>query len=111
MKTNDAVRSLAALAQDTRLSVFRLLVQVGEEGLAAGALADRLGVANATLSFHLKEMSNAGLIRARQESRHIYYSANYPAMNELLEYLTENCCQGIPCSVKTPCCEPEKESR
>lgn len=93
------------------MSVFRLLVQAGQAGIAAGMLAEHLGVANATLSFHLKELTHAGLIRARQESRHIYYSANYSAMNALLQYLTENCCRGVPCVAEVSCCEPEKEER
>ncbi len=111
METNDAVRLLAALAQETRLSVFRLLVQAGGAGLAAGALAQRLGVANATLSFHFKELTHAGLISSRQEGRYIYYSANYAAMNDLLQFLTDNCCQGVPCLSEASCCEPEKEPR
>lgn len=111
METNDAVRLLAALAQETRLSVFRLLVQAGGAGLAAGALAERLGVANATLSFHFKELTHAGLISSRQEGRYIYYSANYAAMNTLLQYLTENCCQGVPCLPEASCCESEQEPR
>lgn len=111
MKAGSIVRALAALAQETRLGIFRLLVQAGDEGISAGVLAERLGVANATLSFHLKELANSGLIGARQESRHIYYSANYAAMNTLLQYLTENCCQGVPCLPEVPCCEPEKEPR
>ncbi len=111
METIDAVRSLGALAQETRLSVFRLLVQAGTAGLAAGALAERLGVANATLSFHFKELAHAGLICSRQEGRYIYYSANYAAMNDLLQFLTENCCQGVQCLSPAPCCEPAKESR
>ncbi len=111
MKDGSIVRVLAALAQETRLGIFRLLVQAGDEGISAGMLAERLGVANATLSFHLKELANSGLIGARQESRHIYYSANYAAMNALLQYLTENCCQGVQCLSPPPCCEPEKEPR
>lgn len=99
MKIKDVIAALAALAQETRLAIFRALVQQGPEGLAAGALADKLGVANATLSFHLKELSHAGLIGARQEGRFIYYAANYTAMNKLLAYLTENCCQGSDCGV------------
>jgi DNA-binding transcriptional ArsR family regulator len=98
MKTKAAVQSLAALAQETRLSIYRALVEQGPSGLAAGALAERLGVANATLSFHLKELANAGLIVPRQDGRFIYYAANYDAMSALLEYLTANCCAGEPCS-------------
>jgi ArsR family transcriptional regulator len=110
MEINQATRALAALAQETRLGAFRLLVQAGEAGISAGALAERLGVANATLSFHLKELSNAGLIRARQESRHIYYSADFAAMNTLLQFLTENCCNGVPCAPEAVCCETIRET-
>ena len=107
MKLNTAVKALSALAQDTRLSLFRRLVQAGEPGLSAGQIAKELNIPNATLSFHLKELSHAGLITARQESRFIYYSANFKAMNELLGFLTENCCSGASCGVETPCCEED----
>ena len=93
MKTTQAVEILAALAQETRLSIFRALVQAGEAGLAAGRIAEVVGTPASTLSFHLKELSAAGLVRARQDGRFIYYSANYPAMNDLLGVLTEKCCQ------------------
>ncbi|MEN3813657.1 metalloregulator ArsR/SmtB family transcription factor [Chromobacterium piscinae] len=101
METKNAVTLLAALAQDTRLAIYRLLVQQGPEGLAVGQIGERLAVANATLSFHLKELSHAGLVQARQEGRFIYYSANYEQMNALLGFLTENCCRGEAC---TPAC-------
>lgn len=94
MELATAVDRLSALAQASRLSLFRLLVQQGPEGLAAGEIAQRLGLAPATLSFHLKELSNAGLLRARQEGRFIYYAPDFEAMNALLAYLTENCCAG-----------------
>lgn len=96
MKTDQAVAALAALAQETRLSVFRLLVQQGAAGLAAGEIAAALGVAPATLSFHLKELAHAGLVNARQQGRFIYYAADFDAMNRLLDFLTENCCGGDP---------------
>ena len=111
MESSDAVRSLAALAQETRLAAFRLLVEAGEGGLSAGVLAERLGVPGATLSFHLKELARAGLIQARPESRYIYYTADYGAINGLLQYLTENCCGGVPCLPSQPCCAPSEESR
>ncbi|NOT13488.1 MAG: helix-turn-helix transcriptional regulator [Methylococcaceae bacterium] len=107
MKINTAVQALAALAQETRLSIFRILVQTGETGLSAGQIAKAMGIPNATLSFHLKELTHAGLITARQESRFIYYAANFPAMNELLGFLTENCCAGDPCGSVTACCDGE----
>jgi ArsR family transcriptional regulator, arsenate/arsenite/antimonite-responsive transcriptional repressor len=98
MKSNDAVVALAALAQETRLNVYRLLVQQGESGLAAGEIAARLDVSPATLSFHLKELSHAGLVRSRQEGRFVYYAADFAAMTRLLAYLTENCCgDGVSC--------------
>ena len=94
MKTAEAVKALAALAQDTRLAIYRMLVQRGHDGLPAGTVAERLDVPAATLSFHLKELANAGMIESRQDGRFVYYSANYSRMNGLLEYLSENCCQG-----------------
>ena len=92
MESTDAIRALGALAQDTRLGVFRLLVQQGPSGMAAGEVAEHLAIAPATLSFHLKELSHAGLVTSRQEGRFIFYAANFTAMNDLLAYLTENCC-------------------
>jgi ArsR family transcriptional regulator len=94
MKIDAAVTRLAALAQASRLAVFRLLVQKGPDGMAAGEIAERLKVAPNTLSFHLKELSNAGLLTSRQEGRFIYYAPDFKAMNGLLAYLTENCCAG-----------------
>lgn len=118
MKTKEAVTALAALAQDTRLSVFRLLVQAGPEGLAAGAIGDHVGVAPATLSFHLKELSHAGLVASRQDGRFVYYSADYACMAALMTFLTQNCCQGMPdecLSVMETalggCCAPAPTSR
>jgi len=99
MQDKSVVRSLAALAQQTRLAIFRLLVEQGPEGLAAGELADRLKLAGATLSFHLKELAHAGLVDARQAGRFIYYSANYRTMNGLVDFLTRNCCQGSTCDI------------
>ena len=109
METNNAIKALTALAQETRLTIFRLLVQIGETGLSAGELAKELNIPNATLSFHLKELVHSELIIARQESRFIYYSANFSTMNALINYLTENCCVGIPCHPVAGCCD-EKNS-
>jgi ArsR family transcriptional regulator, arsenate/arsenite/antimonite-responsive transcriptional repressor len=92
MKTPDAVKALGALAQESRLDVFRLLVRKGSAGMAAGELSDHFGLPPATMSFHLKELSNAGLIVSRRESRSIIYSANYAHMQTLLDFLVENCC-------------------
>ena len=100
MESNTAVEALAALAQGSRLQVYRLLVQAGPEGLAASELAERLGIPANTLSFHLKTLSHADLVLARQEGRFIYYSANYEQMNVLLGFLTENCCGGRTCVPK-----------
>jgi len=94
MKTKLIVSQLASIAQEARLEIFRLLVQAGSEGLAAGSIGESLAIPPSTLSFHLKELSNAGLINSKQVSRFIYYSANYAAMESLIGYLTENCCAG-----------------
>jgi DNA-binding transcriptional ArsR family regulator len=102
MKTAEAVKALAALAQDTRLAVYRLLVQQGPQGMSAGAIAERLDLPAATLSFHLKELANAGMAQSRQDGRFVYYSANYDRMNRLLGYLTENCCQCVDASACMP---------
>lgn len=97
MESESAVAALAALAQDSRLQVYRLLVRAGPEGRAASELAEALAIPANTLSFHLKTLSHAGLVHSRQKSRFIYYSANYQQMNELLGFLTENCCGGGGC--------------
>jgi predicted transcriptional regulator len=104
--TKQALAALAALAQETRLGIFRLLVETGPEGLQVGAIAERLSLANATLSFHLKELSHAGLIVAAPNGRAIIYSANFSAMDELISYLTENCCAGASCAT-TVACKPK----
>lgn len=98
MKEADAVRSLAALAQALRLRLFRALVVAGPEGLTPGALAEHLGVAGNTLSFHLKELTHAGLVTQERQGRNLIYRASFATMNELLGYLTENCCEGAACS-------------
>lgn len=98
MLTKSAITALAALAQESRLAIFRLLVTVGPEGLAASKIAEQLEVPSSSLSFHLKELSHAGLIVAQQDGRFIIYSANFTAMNELIAFLTESCCAGEPCA-------------
>lgn len=99
MEPTDVVKGLAALAQPLRLEVFRALVVVGESGLTPGAMQAGLGVPPATLSFHLKELVNAGLVTQERASRHLIYRAHFSHMNALLGYLTQNCCQGAPCAV------------
>jgi ArsR family transcriptional regulator, arsenate/arsenite/antimonite-responsive transcriptional repressor len=99
MKSNTVVRALGALAHESRLAIFRALVVAGPEGLAAGDIAQQLGVSPSGLSFHLKDLSHAGLVDARQDGRFIFYSANFNAMSGLIGFLTENCCEGRTCSM------------
>ncbi len=94
-----AVRSLAALAQPHRLEAFRALVAVGVEGLTPGAIAGQIGASNSALSFHLKELTHAGLVSCEPRGRNLIYRANFEQMNDLLAYLTEHCCQGTACQV------------
>jgi len=104
MNTKLVVSQLASIAQEARLEIFRLLIQAGAEGLAAGSISDSLAIPPSTLSFHLKELSHAGLITSRPASRFIYYAANYAAMQSLIGYLTENCCAGEQrCCPETLC--------
>jgi len=105
MEKSDAIVALAALAQGSRLDVFRLLVQAGTGGMAAGQIAERLGVPANTLSFHLNQLRHAGLVRFRRESRSLIYAAEYEAMNGLLSYLTENCCQGDAAGCDVGACD------
>lgn len=102
MDATQVVTALAALAQPTRLAIYRLLVVCGKDGMAAGQIAEKLAVSPATLSFHFKTLSHAGLIESRQASRFVYYTANFAAMNAMLAYLTENCCTGEACGVSNP---------
>lgn len=103
METRQAISALGALAQESRLAVFRLLVQAGPAGLAASRIAEHVGIAPSSLSFHLKELSHAGLVSARQEGRFVIYAANFDAMNALVGFLTDNCCDGNPCSPGRDC--------
>ena len=98
MDLNAAVVALGALAQEHRLALFRLLVQAGDDGLPAGTIAEKLGVPNSSLSFHLAQLRGAGLITQERQQRSLIYRANYPAMNALVDYLTENCCAGADCA-------------
>ena len=108
MEKKGALAALAGLAQESRLDVFRLLVEQGPEGLSAGEIAEKLRIANATLSFHLKELSHAGLVVPRQDGRFIFYAANFTTMNGLVGYLTENCCRGASCDIA---CAPKSLSK
>lgn len=105
MNNHAVVAALAALAQESRLAVFRLLVQAGPEGMAATRIADALGIPPSSLSFHLKELTHAELVNQTKAGRSLIYSANFPAMDSLVSFLTDNCCGGAPCSpgIKTKC--------
>jgi ArsR family transcriptional regulator, arsenate/arsenite/antimonite-responsive transcriptional repressor len=96
MEIKSAVTALAALAQETRLSIYRLLVEAGPDGISAGRLGETLKVPAATLSFHLKELSRAGLVSSRQDRQFIYYAVDFERMAELMTFLTQNCCKGMP---------------
>ena len=98
METSRVVEALSALAQDTRLAVYRLLVECGPQGLAAGAIGEKLDLPPPTLSFHLAHLARAGLLRSRQEGRFVFYSADFENMDRLVAYLTENCCGGASCA-------------
>jgi ArsR family transcriptional regulator len=102
MEKHEVLAALAALAQETRLDIFRLLVQAGEDGMPAGKIGDHLGLPSATLAFHLKELKHSGLITFTREGRSLIYAAVYPTMNDLLAFLTENCCQGHPATCGLP---------
>lgn len=103
MEVKSAVAALAALAQDSRLAIFRLLVQAGPNGLPAGKIGEATGIAPSSLTFHLKELARANMVSSRQQGRFVIYAANYSTMNGLLAFLTENCCGGSPC---LPVCAP-----
>jgi DNA-binding transcriptional ArsR family regulator len=118
MEMKTAVTALAALAQETRLSIFRLLVEAGPEGVSAGRMSVTLEVPPATLSFHLKELTRAGLVSSRHERQFIYYAVDFERMAELMTFLTQNCCQGMPerclTVVETAlgrCCPPKLKTK
>jgi ArsR family transcriptional regulator, arsenate/arsenite/antimonite-responsive transcriptional repressor len=103
MDSPSAIAALGALAQEHRLALFRLLVQAGEEGMAAGTIAEALNIPNSSLSFHLAQLTRAGLIRQERQSRSLIYTADYGAMNALVGYLMKNCCGGAECPPQTAC--------
>ena len=103
MDATTTIRALGALAQEHRLAAFRLLVQAGPDGLPAGAIADDLGLPASSMSFHLAQLANAGLVSQHRQSRSIIYAVDFTAMNGLLAYLTENCCGGASCAPAASC--------
>src|ERR1700757_4963920 len=111
MEKTDAVSALAALAQDNRLDVFRLLVQAGPEGMPAGAVADALDLAPNTLTFHFDRLRTAGLVTSRRDGRSIVYAAEFDKMNALLGFLTENCCGGVSCAPAVACKPARKRAK
>ena len=111
MEAATAIAALGALAQEHRLALFRLLVQAGEDGMAAGAIADALGVPNSSLSFHLAQLNRVGLIRQERRHRSLIYRADYAAMNALVGYLMENCCGGASCAPAVSCPPLEQQRK
>jgi DNA-binding transcriptional ArsR family regulator len=111
MEKTDAVTALGALAQDNRLDVFRLLVQAGPDGMPAGAIAEALGLAPNTLTFHFDRLRAAGLIAVRRDGRSMIYAAQFDRMNALLAFLTENCCGGAPCAPADECKPARKRAK
>ncbi|MBA4141957.1 MAG: metalloregulator ArsR/SmtB family transcription factor [Nitrosospira sp.] len=110
MKAKHVIVALSALAQESRLAVYRALVEAGRSGLSAGKIGERTGISPSSLSFHLKELSHAGLVSARPEGRFIFYTANFATMNELLSFLTENCCSGDSCATDPERCTTEERT-
>jgi DNA-binding transcriptional ArsR family regulator len=111
METKHAIGALAALAHEYRLQIYRLLVEKGPEGLAAGAIGEAVGLAPSSLTFHLQNLHRAGLIVQRRESRSLIYSVDFDAMNALVGYLTENCCAGSTGSSCVTACKPASSSK
>ena len=111
MKASAAIDALGALAQEHRLTLFRMLVQAGERGMTAGAIADALGVPNSSLSFHLNQLNRSGLVTQERQHRSLIYRANYPAMNALVDYLMENCCAGAEWGAGQACVTPTQERK
>jgi DNA-binding transcriptional ArsR family regulator len=111
VEKSDVLAALGALSQETRLDIYRLLVQAGEDGMAAGKIGEQLGLTSPTLAFHLKELKHAGLATFTREGRSLIYAAVYPTMHGLLAYLTENCCQGNPAACGVADTPPTKQKR
>lgn len=111
METLNAAELLAALGHESRLAIFRLLVEAGPEGLNVSTIAEKLGLPGATLSFHLSHLSRVGLVKGERESRFIHYSAEYGTMDELIAFLTNNCCQGNACLPKASACDTTEKRR
>jgi DNA-binding transcriptional ArsR family regulator len=112
MKKHEAVAALAALAQDNRLDVFRLLVEAGPDGMPAGRVANALGLAPNTLTFHFDRLRDAGLVTVRRDGRSMIYAAQFHTMNALVNYLTENCCQGASeVCAPAPACKPARSGK
>ena len=111
METLNAAELLAALGHESRLAIFRLLVEAGPEGMNVGAIGEKLGIPGATLSFHLTHLSRVGLVRGERESRFIHYSAEYGTMDALIAFLTHNCCQGEECLPATAACATTEKRR
>jgi DNA-binding transcriptional ArsR family regulator len=109
MEKTDVVTALAALAQDNRLDIYRLLVQAGPDGMAAGEVAEKLAIAPNTLTFHFDRLRHAGLVSVRRDGRSMIYTAQYERMNGLVGYLTENCCKGMPSDCAAPSCAPKPQ--
>jgi DNA-binding transcriptional ArsR family regulator len=108
MESKNAITALSALAQESRLAVFRLLVRTGAQGMAAGQIGERLNLPAPTLSFHLAQLSQAGLVKARREGRSLIYAADYANMNALMAFLTENCCAGAAAACAPSSCAPQE---
>src|ERR1700685_1320274 len=111
MEISKAVTALAALAQDNRLDIFRLLVRAGPDGMAAGHVAEKLGLAPNTLTFHFDRLRSAGLVTVRRAGRSMIYAARFETMNALLGYLTENCCRGVPAPCAPATCRPARTAK
>ena len=110
METKQTVAALAAIAQESRLNIFRLLVQAGQSGLPAGKVSELTNIPPSSLSFHLKELTHANMVTSRQEGRFVIYSANFETMSALIAFLTENCCAGVPCTPDNPACTTVEEN-